>query len=85
MPIIQASSNILIQENVPNDRLGRVFSILQILSTGIYPIAMLLYGPLADQIAIKYILIATGLILIVVGFMFYKRLSGLADKLDELK
>ncbi len=84
MPIIQASANILIQENIPANKMGRVFSILQILSTGIYPIAMLVYGPLSDQIAIKYILIATGLLLILLGFIFNKRLLSLTDKLHEL-
>lgn len=84
MPIIQASSNILIQENVPADRMGRVFSILQILSTGIYPIAMLFYGPLSDQIAIKYILIVTGILLIILGLIFNRRLLTLTDKLHEL-
>lgn len=84
MPIIQASSNILIQENVPADKMGRVFSILQILSTGIYPIAMLFYGPLSDQIAIKYILIVTGLLLILLGFIFNQRLATLRDTLHEL-
>lgn len=84
MPIIQSTSNILIQENVPNDRLGRTFSILQIVSTGIYPIAMLVYGPLADVIAIKYILIVTGLLLVGLGLLFNKRLSQLTEQLDEL-
>ncbi len=84
MPIIQVSANILIQENVPTNKMGRVFSILQILSTGIYPIAMLFYGPLSDQVAIKYILIATGLLLILFGVLFNQRLSALADKRNEL-
>ncbi len=84
MPIIQATSNILIQENVSPTRMGRVFSILQIVSTGIYPIAMLFYGPLADVIAIRYILIVTGLLLIGVAGLFYKRLPQLSDKLKDL-
>lgn len=85
MPIIQATSNILIQENVSPTKMGRVFSILQIVSTGIYPIAMLVYGPLAGVIAIRYILIVTGLLLIGVAVIFYKRLPQLTDKLKELR
>lgn len=84
MPVIQATSNILIQENVSPTKMGRVFSILQIVSTGIYPIAMLFYGPLADVVAIRYILIFTGILLILVAGLFYKRLPQLTDKLKDL-
>ena len=84
MPIIQATTNILIQENVAKEKMGRVFSILQIVSTGIYPIAMLVYGPLADQVSIRYILIVTGVLLILVGFVFQKRLTSLAGYLKDL-
>ncbi|PIO85720.1 MFS transporter [Pediococcus damnosus] len=84
MPIIQATSNILIQENVAKEKMGRVFSILQIVSTGIYPIAMLVYGPLADQVSIRYILIVTGVLLILVGCIFQQRLTRLSGYLKDL-
>ncbi|ANZ69887.1 MFS transporter permease [Pediococcus claussenii] len=70
MPLIQGTTNIFIQEKIPNEWMGRVFSVLQIVSTGIYPIAMLFFGPLADVIAIKWILVATGLALVVVAIWF---------------
>lgn len=76
MPIIQGTTNILIQENVPDLWMGRIFSLLQIVSTGIYPIAMLFFGPLADYVAIKWIMVATGLLLVIVAFIFYKRLQN---------
>ncbi|MGV0168810.1 MFS transporter [Furfurilactobacillus sp. WILCCON 0119] len=70
MPIIQATSNILIQETVAPNMMGRVFSIYQIVSTGIYPVAMLFFGPLADVVAIKWIFMASGLALVGVAWWF---------------
>lgn len=73
MPIIQDTTDILVQENVPNEWMRRVFSILQIVSTGIYPIAMLFFGPLADVVDIKWILVSTGLLLTIIATLFYLR------------
>lgn len=76
-PLIQAGQTIYLQENVPADKLGRVFSLWAILSTGIYPLAMLGYGPLADRVPIGWIFIVTGLLLIVVAYGFWRRLKHL--------
>lgn len=79
MPIITATSNILIQEAVTPNMMGRVFSIFQIVSTGIYPIAMLFFGPLADVVAIKWIFVASGLVLIVVAWYFNNVLQRIGE------
>ena len=77
-PLIQAGQTIYLQENVPADKLGRVFSLWAILSTGIYPLAMLVYGPLADQVPIGRIFVVTGLLLIGVAYWFWHRLRKLS-------
>ena len=59
----------LFQEKVDADKLGRVFSLITIVSGTIMPISMILYGPLADIISIESILIATG-ILYIIGTIF---------------
>lgn len=76
-PILTASQTIYLQETVAPEMMGRVFSLWQILSTGIYPIAMLGYGPLADVVPIGPIFIVTGLLLIIVARGFTYRLYGL--------
>jgi len=73
-PIMQAAQNIYIQETVAPALMGRTFAVLQILSTGIYPIAMLGYGPLADIIPIGPIFVVTGTALVLVGLLFNRRL-----------
>ncbi|WP_420542902.1 MFS transporter [Schleiferilactobacillus perolens] len=69
-PLITALQTIYLQETVDQNMMGRVFSLWQILSTGIYPIAMLGYGPLADKIPIGIIFIVTGVLLIGVAGSF---------------
>ncbi|MEK6796552.1 MAG: MFS transporter [Spirochaetota bacterium] len=54
-------SAVYIQERVPTDYLGRVFSISTMLFTSMMPIGMLLFGPLAEIVRIEWMLIATGL------------------------
>ncbi|MGR6687441.1 MFS transporter [Furfurilactobacillus rossiae] len=76
MPIIQATSNILIQETVPSNMMGRVFSIFQIVSTGIYPIAMLFFVPLADVVAIKWLFMITGILLVGIAWWFNHTLAS---------
>ncbi|KRO17837.1 MFS transporter [Lacticaseibacillus saniviri] len=70
-PIMQAAQTIYLQETVSPELMGRTFSLWQILSTGIYPIAMLGYGPLADVIPIGPIFVVTGLALAVAATIFY--------------
>jgi len=63
MPFFGTAETVLIQENVEEHMLGRVFSIVQIIVSAALPLGMLLFGPLGDMIAIEYILIATGICL----------------------
>jgi len=70
IPIIATAETVLIQENVDETMLGRVFSIVQIITAGAMPLAMLFFGPLADEIAIEKILVVTGLLLAWLGVVF---------------
>ncbi|NLY43159.1 MAG: MFS transporter [Clostridiaceae bacterium] len=72
LPIISTAETVLIQENVEDAMMGRVFSIIQIISAGVMPIAMLLFGPLADMVSIESILMVTGAMLAGLGILFSK-------------
>lgn len=54
----------LLQENVPEDKLGRVFSLISA-SSMMMPLGMLLYGPLAEVVSIESILAVTGILMII--------------------
>lgn len=64
MPMINTPFITLFQEKVDADKQGRVFSLVSIISSAIMPLAMILYGPLADHVKIEYILIITGIFFI---------------------
>ncbi|ERL65776.1 MFS transporter [Schleiferilactobacillus shenzhenensis] len=74
-PFFLTMQTIYLQETIAKDMMGRVFSLWQILSTGIYPIAMLAYGPLADVVPIGGIFVVTGLLLVVVAWLFGRLLA----------
>lgn len=64
IPYFNTPSTVLLQEHVEEAYLGRVFSVLTMLSTSVMPLAMLLFGPLAELIPIELILIATGALML---------------------
>jgi DHA3 family macrolide efflux protein-like MFS transporter len=68
MPYWNTASATMLQEHVEPDYMGRVFSVLSMISTSVMPIAMLAFGPLADVISLEWILVATGGALCAVSF-----------------
>jgi len=64
MPAYSAADTVLIQENVAEHMMGRVFSLVQIIASISMPLGMLFFGPLADVISLHYILIGSGVLLI---------------------
>lgn len=60
LPFFNTPSAVLLQDHVEPGFLGRVFSILTMISTSVMPVGMLLFGPLAEAVRIEWILLATG-------------------------
>jgi DHA3 family macrolide efflux protein-like MFS transporter len=63
IPFLSAPTTVLLQEMVEVDIQGRVFSILQLIATTALPLGMVIFGPMADFIPIKTLLIVSGLIM----------------------
>ncbi len=70
MPIIATAQTVLIQEITEPTMLGRVFSIVQIVSASAMPAAILFFGPLADVVSVEGILFVSGVLLIAVGVLY---------------
>ncbi|HHV64852.1 MAG TPA: MFS transporter [Peptococcaceae bacterium] len=70
MPIVATAQTVLLQENVEAVMMGRVFSLVQIVTGSAMPIAILFFGPLADIIPIGVILVVTGFLLALTGFWY---------------
>lgn len=69
-PVFSTAQTVLIQETVPPEMLGRVFSVIQLIMTGTVPIAILFYGPLADVVQMKLIYLISSALLAVVGVIY---------------
>ena len=78
MPILATAETVLIQEIVEPTKMGRVFSIVDLISSFSLPLGILLYGPLADIVSIESLLLVSGVLLVLVGFSYYRsnRLMG---------
>lgn len=69
MPLFSTPFITLFQENVDVDKQGRVFSLISVITGAIMPLAMVVFGPLADSVKIETILIVTG-VLFIIGTIF---------------
>jgi MFS transporter, DHA3 family, macrolide efflux protein len=67
MPIFNTPTMVLIQEKVDENYLGRIFGVFGMISTSMMPIGMLIFGPLADIIEIEWLLIGTGVLILVLS------------------
>lgn len=64
MPMFNTPFITIFQENVDPDKQGRVFSLISVVTGAVMPLAMVIFGPLADFVKIEYILIVTGALFI---------------------
>lgn len=73
---------VLIQEKVEPNYLGRVFSVMTMISSSMMPIGMMIFGPLSEVLTIDSIVIFSGsmMMLITFGFLFNKRLVNAGIK-----
>jgi DHA3 family macrolide efflux protein-like MFS transporter len=59
----------ILQTKVDKEYMGRVFSVSTIIGSVAMPIGMCLFGPLGDIIKIDYLLIATGVLMVILSII----------------
>ena len=64
MPIFNTPFTVLLQQKVEPEYMGRIFGVMNMLSSSIMPLAMILFGPLADFVKVELLLIITGVLMI---------------------
>ncbi|KQL18043.1 MFS transporter [Cytobacillus solani] len=69
MPIFNTPATVLLQEKIEEDYLGRVFGVMGMISTSMMPLGMLIFGPIADFVKIEWLLIGTGVFMIVLAIL----------------
>ena len=66
LTMIQTATTTIIQENAQESMLGRVFGLMGAMYSGFLPIGMAIFGPLADVIPLQWIMVGSGIALILV-------------------
>lgn len=69
LTIVQTAITTLLQEKTDIAMQGRVFGLLGSMYSGCMPIGMAIFGPLADVIPLQWIMIASGIALIVIAMV----------------
>ncbi|GIQ70648.1 MFS transporter [Xylanibacillus composti] len=72
MPIFNTPATVLLQEKVEEDYLGRVFGVMGMISTSMMPLGMLIFGPIADVIQIEWLLVGTGVLIIILAALIFR-------------
>ncbi|PLR76016.1 MFS transporter [Bacillus sp. V3-13] len=67
IPIFNTPTTVLVQEKVDENYLGRIFGVFGMISTSMMPLGMLIFGPIADVIRIEWLLIGTGLLILILA------------------
>lgn len=68
-PLFTTPATVLIQENVDEHMLGRVFGVMNMLASAMLPLGMLVFGPLADFTSIEAMLVGTGILMALQGLL----------------
>ncbi len=70
MPLFNTPIVVLFQSKVDNAFMGRVFSVFGMASSVLMPMSMVVFGPVADIVAIDAILIRTGIAIVILSIPF---------------
>ena len=85
MPMFSAPVTTLLQERVAPDMQGRVFGVMQLITSAVMPVGMVIFGPLSDTVSIELLLVVSGALLVIPGlaiFMSHDDGHGLRALID---
>lgn len=66
MPFLNTPAIVMLQERVDPQYMGRVFGVMTMLNSSMMPLGMVIFGPIADYVAIEYLLMGTGAVMLIV-------------------
>ena len=67
LAIIQTATTTIIQEKAENSMQGRVFGLMGAMYSGFLPVGMAIFGPLADAMPLQWIMVGSGIALVLVA------------------
>lgn len=72
-PCYNTPLTVLLQEKVAASMQGRIFSLMQISTSCAFPLGMIFFGPLADFVSIKLLLVICGILVTGVSVILYQK------------
>lgn len=74
LTMVQTASTTLLQENVAPEMQGRMFGLFGAMYSGFLPLGMVVFGPLADMVSLRLLMIVSGeLLLALAAVILYDR------------
>ncbi len=67
LTMIQTATTTIIQEKADSSMQGRVFGLMGAMYSGFLPVGMAIFGPLADMIPLQWIMVGSGIALVLVA------------------
>ncbi len=67
LTMIQTATTTLIQERTSDDMQGRIFGFQSIMYSGCLSLGMAVFGPLADAVSMRILIVVTGALLVLLG------------------
>lgn len=80
LTIIQTATTTIIQEKAEGSMQGRVFGLMGAMYSGFLPVGMAVFGPLADKLPLQWIIVGSGIALVLVTVYLQVKSS----KFDEV-
>ncbi len=68
VPFANSPLMVILQERVEEDSLGRIMSLLAIIGSGAIPLGMVIFGPIADYVAMEWLFAISGVAIMLMAF-----------------
>lgn len=65
--MVQIASTTLFQEKSSSEMIGRVFGLFGAVYSGFLPIGMVVFGPLADIVSMRLLMVGSGVLLLIMA------------------
>lgn len=67
LTMVQTASTTLLQENTAPEMQGRMFGLFGAMYSGFLPLGMAVFGPLADAVSMRFLMILSGVLLLIMA------------------
>lgn len=85
LTMVQTASTTMLQENAAPEMTGRVFGLFGAMYSGFLPLGMVVFGPLADVISMRWLMVASGVLLLILAAAVFLNRRFYVHKMPEAK